>query len=111
MAQEFAKLLRKLNINGRRNFYALRHTFQTIGGEAKDPEAVSRIMGHADQSMAAHYRERISDERLLAVVDVVRAWLWPVEETDEGSVVNAEQLRLFKTPSGILARNDRLSRL
>jgi len=76
VAQEFAKLLRKLDINGRRNFYALRHTFQTIGGEAKDPDAVSSIMGHADSSMASLYRERISDERLQAVTNTVHAWLF-----------------------------------
>jgi hypothetical protein len=33
-------------------------------------------MGHADTSMAAHYRERISDERLVDAVDVVRKWLF-----------------------------------
>ena len=42
----------------------LRHVFETIGGESRDQVAVDHIMGHADQSMAAHYRERISDERL-----------------------------------------------
>jgi hypothetical protein len=32
-------------------------------------------MGHADHSMASYYRERISDDRLQAVTDHVRAWL------------------------------------
>ena len=48
-------------------------------------------MGHADQSMAANYRERISDERLQAVVDVVHDWLFgeaaECETTDKISVV------------------------
>ena len=36
-------------------------------------------MGHADQSMAAHYREGISDERLQAIADKVRGWLYPTK--------------------------------
>ena len=53
------------------NFYALRHTFETIGGESKDQVAVDLIMGHTDPSMAGHYRERIDDARLKAVTDHV----------------------------------------
>lgn len=78
LSQRFRKLLKKLDINGRRNFYALRHTFETIGGESRDQVAVNAIMGHVDSTMAGVYRERISDERLQAVVETVRAWLWPV---------------------------------
>jgi integrase len=79
IGERFAKLLKKLDINGRKglNFYALRHTFETIGGESKDQVAVNAIMGHVDSSMAGVYRERISDERLRAVVETVRGWLWP----------------------------------
>jgi integrase len=58
-------------------FYALRHTFETIGGESRDQVAVNHIMGHADASMAGVYRERISDERLRDVTDHVRKWLFP----------------------------------
>lgn len=57
-------------------FYDLRRTFQTIGEEIS--ESVTRyIMGHCDPSMSARYRQRVYDDRLRAVVDVVRAWLWP----------------------------------
>ena len=76
VAPGFKRLLNSLGINGRRGFYALRHTFETMGGESRDQVAVDAIMGHADPSMAANYRHRISDERLQDVVNVVQAWLW-----------------------------------
>jgi integrase len=78
----FKRLLVKLGIDGKRNFYAIRHTFETIAGESKDQVAVNSIMGHVDNSMAGVYRERISDERLKAVVDVVRSWLLPELDGD-----------------------------
>ena len=37
---------------------------------------VDAVMGHVDSSMAGVYRQRISDERLEAVVDVVYSWLF-----------------------------------
>lgn len=57
-------------------FYALRHTFRTIADESKDQPAVNAIMGHDDGTMANVYRERIGDDRLRAVVDHVRGWLF-----------------------------------
>ena len=56
-------------------FYALRHTFETIGGESRDQVAVDAIMGHSRDDMASVYRERIGDDRLRAVVEHVRQWL------------------------------------
>jgi integrase len=78
VCKEMAKLLRKLKLNHKRGltFYALRHCFETIGGEAKDQVAVDHIMGHARDAMASVYREKISDDRLRAVTDRVRAWLF-----------------------------------
>jgi integrase len=85
VTQEFCKLLRRLGLKRPGiSFYALRHTFETIGGGSRDRVAVNGIMGHADESMAANYRERIDDERLQAVVDHVRAWLFSVAK-DEGT--------------------------
>lgn len=55
-------------------FYWLRHTFQTIGDGARDAVATSFIMGHVDASMAGTYREGIGDDRLVSVVNHVRAW-------------------------------------
>ncbi|MGA2255932.1 MAG: tyrosine-type recombinase/integrase [Thermoguttaceae bacterium] len=59
-------------------FYSLRHGFQTVAEGARDLAAVQSIMGHAPAAndMLAVYRERISDERLKAVVDHVHQWLF-----------------------------------
>jgi integrase len=76
ITKEFRKLLSSLDINGHRNFYSLRHTFRTIADEAKDQPAADYIMGHESSHMSNHYRERISDERLKAVAEYVRSWLF-----------------------------------
>jgi len=62
-------------------FYALRHTFQTIAEGARDLAAVQSIMGHSPNSrdMSATYRERVDDERLKAVTEYVRTWLFGAE--------------------------------
>jgi integrase len=56
--------------------YWLRHTFQTIAGGAKDEVAIRVVMGHADHSMGNTYREGVGRDRLLAVTNHVRAWLF-----------------------------------
>ncbi len=76
-----SELLRKLKIKRRGlSFYSIRHVFQTIGEEARDMAGVRAIMGHAppQNDMDATYRERFSDERLTAITDHVRNWLFPV---------------------------------
>jgi integrase len=73
---QFGKLLQRLGLKRNKlSFYALRHTFETIGGEARDQVAVDHIMGHARNDMASLYRERISDQRLKRVTDFIRGWL------------------------------------
>ena len=59
------------------SFYSLRHTFETIGGAAKDQIAVDAIMGHVTPGMGTNYRDSIDDKRLRAVTDHVHAWLFP----------------------------------
>ena len=77
VGNEFCKLLKATKLKRPRlGFYALRHTLETIGGETKDQVALDAIMGHARDDMASVYRERISDDRLKAVTDHVRAWLF-----------------------------------
>ena len=78
LGHEFMKLLIELKL--RRDglsFYTLRHTFATEAGASRDQVAVDCIMGHADHTMASHYREHIGDDRLRAVSNHVRAWLFP----------------------------------
>jgi integrase len=83
VSKEMRKLLDALGIGGNRNFYALRHTFETIGGEARDQVAVDAVMGHIRDDMASVYRERISDERLKAVSEFVRKWVFGEEQVKE----------------------------
>jgi integrase len=96
VTKETAKLLRRLGINGRKGlgFYVLRHTFRTVADESKDQVAVDHVMGHARDDMATVYRERISDERLKAVTDHVRAWLFPPKRaTATTEVANKNESR------------------
>jgi plasmid maintenance system antidote protein VapI len=81
LSHDIRRLVRIAGIdagNGR-GFYALRRTFETIGSEALDQAAVDLIMGHCPRAddMAAVYRQRIGDDRLLAVTEHVRRWLFP----------------------------------
>ena len=84
VSKEMRRLLQDIGLHRNKlNFYALRHTFETIGGESKDQVAVNAIMGHAPSSndMSAVYRERISDDRLQAVAEHVRRWLFRGRES------------------------------
>jgi len=77
VSKETRKLLDSLGIKGNRNFYALRHTFQTVADESGDFLAVRAIMGHTGgNDIADNYREKISDERLKKVADFVHTWLF-----------------------------------
>jgi integrase len=77
IAKAFARLVRELGIYRRGlSFYTLRHNAETIGGGCRDQVGVDAILGHADASMAAEYREHVEDERLMAVTDHIRSWLF-----------------------------------
>jgi integrase len=81
LSKHFPRLMRRAGIVKRqqRGFYALRRTFETIGGDTGDQPAVDFIMGHAPNAsdMAAVYRQRFEDHRLAAVTEYVRRWLCP----------------------------------
>jgi integrase len=75
------RLLQKLGLKKRwLGFYGLRHSHRTVADGVKDQPAANAIMGHTDDSMAAVYRERIDDSRLVAVADHVHAWLFADSE-------------------------------
>lgn len=60
-------------------FYSLRRTFETVAGDTLDQVAVDFVMGHIPHAndMSARYRQRVGDERLEAVAEHVRKWLFP----------------------------------
>jgi len=78
IAKEFKKISddQGVHIPGR-GFYGLRRTCETIGGGCKDQVAVNYVMGHVDESMAGVYRQEIADDRLEAVSNTIRDWLFP----------------------------------
>jgi integrase len=94
IGQEFQKLIRRLDLKRPRlGIYALRHGFETIAGETADQVAVDRIMGHKDRTMAATYRERISDDRLRHVTEHVRQWLFPPDKSTDDRPAKAQSNR------------------
>ncbi len=79
LSAEMGKLLKRLGIKRPGlNFYALRHTFETVAGDSGDQIATSYIMGHAPagNDMSATYREKVFNHRLYAVAKHVRRWLY-----------------------------------
>ena len=60
-------------------FYTLRRTFRTVADEAGDQHAVHRIMGHVVPGMSGIYVQKIGVDRLRAVTDHVRAWLFAAD--------------------------------
>ncbi len=79
LSAEMGKLLKALKIKRPGlNFYALRHTFETIAGDSGDQVATSYIMGHAPSGsdMSSVYREKVFNHRLYAVAKHVRRWLY-----------------------------------
>lgn len=77
VGREFAKLRLHTGVS-RHGFYALRHTFRTVVDPLPDKVAIDRIMGHADNSIAAHYREHIDPSRLEVVTSHVFRWLFDI---------------------------------
>jgi integrase len=73
----FRALVKRVGLTQRgRGFYTLRRVFRTIADETGDWPAVNMVMGHTDPTIGGVYRQRIDDNRLKAVADHVRAWLF-----------------------------------
>jgi integrase len=78
LSPKFGKIMNRLGINRNgRNMYCFRRLTETIGGKCRDQIATNAVMGHKDNTMAGVYRWEIDDDRLQAVTDTIRDWLWP----------------------------------
>lgn len=87
ISKEFTKVLKALNLQQTgRGFYSLRHTFRTIADETRDQPACDHIMGHTSEHISNHYRELIGDERLIAVSEYVRTWLFGAKASEDSSL-------------------------
>ncbi len=81
ISAEFKRLVKRIGLHRPGlGIYTLRHVFETIGGDSRDQVAVDHVMGHSKADMASVYREAISDERLRAVTEHVRRWVYGTEE-------------------------------
>jgi hypothetical protein len=91
-------MLKALGISGRKGlgFNTLRHAFRTVADEAMDQPAADYVMGHEVAHRSSVHRETISDERLKAVTDHVRKWLFGVHSEGKppaSLVVSADQVQ------------------
>ncbi len=77
LSKYFTAVRRRVLSDG--GMYWLRRTFETVAGDSKDQVAVNYVMGHADESMAAVYRQGIDPQRLRDVADHVRSWLFATQ--------------------------------
>lgn len=81
VSQRFASLRDRAGVPADgRGFYCLRHTFRSVADAVPDRPAVDLVMGHessADIRTAYVDPRSISIDRLRAVADHVRRWLWP----------------------------------
>jgi integrase len=79
ITKEFSKVLKKLGFKRPGlSFYALRHTFYTVGEYCRDKDVLEYIMGHAADGadMRPFYREETWISRLRAIVDHVHHWVF-----------------------------------
>lgn len=96
VAQEFKKLLTGIGITRPGlNFYALRSGFETVAGDSEDQVATDFVMGHTPKAddMAAVYRRKLFDARLLKLAAHVGKWLWPEGSEADWLAAEAERLK------------------
>lgn len=77
---QFAKAKNAAGV-ARGSFYDLRRTFRTRAASVRDREAIDFVMGHVANAndMGAVYTQWIEDDRVRAVVNHVRQWLFGLE--------------------------------
>lgn len=59
-----------------RTLYDCRRTFRTVASEVCDLEAINHCMGHEGKGEGSTYLQGVSDDRIRAVCQHVRAWLY-----------------------------------
>ena len=112
LGMEFSKVLRNLKLKRHGlSFYAMRHGFETVAGETTDQVAVDAIMGHSPKGMAGVYRERISDDRLVAVTEHVREWLFADEPDEDPDDPSRKYFREFATRATLATPVGRVAKL
>jgi integrase len=106
VSRSFADLLKKRRLHRPGlSFYSLRHVFRTVADGARDPVAIDLIMGHTDSTMAGHYRERVDDHRLVAVVQHVHDWLYGTPTDGYSDNTPKEATAESHKPDGALPRD------
>ncbi len=84
VSAEFRKILDATGLHKPgKGFYCLRHVCETVGSGALDQAGLNLVMGHVDSTMAGTYRETIPDERLEAIAEKIRVWLFPPNQDTE----------------------------
>jgi integrase len=79
----FGRILRELGHHREGlGFYSLRRTFRTVADQLPDQRAINLVMGHTvpANDMAGVYVQAIGDDRLEAVAEHVRRWLFPAKK-------------------------------
>jgi hypothetical protein len=79
---EFKKILKDLGFHRDGiGFYSLRRSFRTVADQLPDRHAIDLVMGHTAgaNDMGALYTQSIGDDRLVAIAEHVRRWLFPAK--------------------------------
>jgi integrase len=66
----------KSTVGTTRTLYDCRRTFRTVASEVCDLEAINHCMGHDGGGEGGTYLQAISDERIKAVCQHVRTWMY-----------------------------------
>jgi integrase len=76
LSDAFARLAKNCDVKLSGRFYLLRHQARTLMDERRDTPAARVVMGHSAGGIDREYVELITDERLVAVTEHVRQWLF-----------------------------------